>query len=372
MNRRLPLLEGRAEATTRCTYCPKLCRPACPVSTVEGRETVTPWGKMRAMDELLRDVEPAEEASRAAMAWACTGCGRCRTLCLLDNPVVDTLYDGRADALANEIAPAPVSALVAGWDERRARLEADARGAGLVGEGAAVAVVPGCRAVREDPAGARRTVRAVSELGGCGAHAVGGECCGAPLWDAGDREGFFQQAARFVAAVGDRATDLVVADSGCAWTLRTLYPRFDLAPERWARVEHLAETAARHLDRLRPLDVDGTVAVHDSCRLGRGLGVYDAPRQVMERILGRAPVELPNSREQASCSGGGGLLPITRPATSRAIAAELAGEVREAGDDVGVVTTCTSSRSRLRRAGVRADDLAEWVARSLGVTGDPG
>ena len=369
MNRRLPLLEGRAEATNRCTYCPKLCRPACPVSTAEGRETVTPWGKMRAMDELLRDIEPAAEASRAATAWACTGCGRCRTLCLLDNPVVDTLYDGRADALANRIAPEPVGRLVAGWESHRARLHGAAADAGLVGSGTGVAVVPGCRAVGDDPSGARRTLRAVGELSG-GCHAVGGECCGAPLWDAGDREGFFQQAERFVAAVGEDATELVVSDAGCAFTLRVLYPRFGLAPERWARVEHLAETAARKLDRLQPVAVEGPVAVHDSCRLGRGLGVYDAPREVMQRILGRPTVELPSSREQSSCSGAGGLLPITRPATSRAIAADLAAEVREVGADVAVVTSCTSSRSQLRKAGVRADDLTDWIARSLGVADD--
>lgn len=365
MNRRLPLLEGRAEATSRCTYCPKLCRPACPVSTVEGRETVTPWGKMRAMDELLRDIEPTEEAARAATAWACTGCGRCRTLCLLDNPVVDTLWDGRVDALANAIAPESVARVVEGWEARRERLAADAAAAGLVGSGSGVAAVPGCRSVRDDAAGARQSVAAVGALtGGC--HAVGGECCGAPLWDAGDREGFVRQAARFVDAVGD-ASELVVSDAGCAWTLRTLYPRFGLAPERWTRVEHLAETAARKLDRLAPLDVDGPVAVHDSCKLGRGLGVYDAPRAVMERILGRAPAELPTSRDQASCSGGGGLLPVTRPATARAIADDLAREVAEVPGVSSVVTTCASSRLQLRRSGVRADDLSAWIARSLGV-----
>ena len=154
--------------------------------------------------------------------------------------------------------------------------------------------------------------------------------------------------------------------------LRTLYPRFGLAPDGWARVEHLSEAAARQLDRLPVLAVDGPVAVHDSCRLGRGLGVYDAPRAVMQRILGRPLVELPTSRDQASCSGGGGLLPIARPASARAIAGELAGEVREVGADVAVVTSCASSRLQLRRAGVRADDLGEWIARSLGVARDDG
>ncbi len=92
----------------------------------------------------------------------------------------------------------------------------------------------------------------------------------------------------------------------------------------------------------------------------------------MQRILGRDALELPSSREQSSCSGAGGLLPITRPATSRAIAADLAAEVRELGSEVAVVTSCTSSRSQLRKAGVHADDLADWIARSLGVADDAG
>src|SRR3954464_5064327 len=100
----LPVLAARDPETTLCTFCPKLCRPACPVSTVEGRETVTPWGKMRAMGEVARGVAPAD-AARLAPAYACTGCERCFELCDLDNPVAATLRDGRAEAYALGVAP---------------------------------------------------------------------------------------------------------------------------------------------------------------------------------------------------------------------------------------------------------------------------
>ena len=361
MNRRLPLLEGVAEATSRCTYCPKLCRPACPVSTVEARETTTPWGKMRAMDELLRGVPAEEETSRAAVAWACTGCGRCGTLCLLDNPVAESLWAGRADAFANSLAPAAATKVSAGWSETSSRLAAAALREGLATSSADVSVVAGCRGVTERPDEVRAALRSVASLGERACGVLGSECCGQPLWDAGDRDGFVAQAKRFVEAAG-AATELVVLDAGCAFALRVLYPQLGLAPSRWRRVEHLAEFAARHLDGLAEVPFDGAVAVHDSCRLGRGLGVYDAPRAVLHRIVGRAPEELPNAREHSTCSGGGGLVPVTRPATAQAMARELAGEA----GDVTVATTCFSSAQQLRRAGTKVRSLAEWIELSLG------
>ena len=47
MSLKLPLLEGREAETRLCTYCPKLCRPACPGGNAEAREATIPWGIMR-------------------------------------------------------------------------------------------------------------------------------------------------------------------------------------------------------------------------------------------------------------------------------------------------------------------------------------
>ncbi len=48
--------------------------------------------------------------------------------------------------------------------------------------------------------------------------------------------------------------------------------------------------------------------------------MYEAPRAVLGRLLGRAPDEFDEHREWAACSGAGGLLPSTMPETSRDIA----------------------------------------------------
>ncbi|MEZ4389767.1 MAG: (Fe-S)-binding protein [Polyangiales bacterium] len=362
----LPLLAAREAATSRCTYCPKLCRPACPVGTAEARETATPWGVMRALGQLTTDPALADLPSRAAAAWSCTGCGGCETLCLLHNPVVDTVSDARRDALAADLAPPAVTAFRDRFDARLRRLR---RPEGLdevpAGEGRAV-FVPGCSMVAREPELALRGAGAVAELCG-GARVITEVCCGAPLLDAGDEAGFLAHARRFLDAVGD-AEDVVLGDAGCASALRRAYAARGLFPPRWRRVEHVSELAARSLSRLAPVRDARAVVIHDACKLGRGLGVYDAPRAVLHALLGDPPRELAEHHDHGRCSGGGGLYPVTNPAGARAVADDLAALVTEAtgGAPAVVITSCPTSRARLRGAGVDSEDLLAWIARSLG------
>jgi dimethylglycine catabolism B len=371
MSLRLPLLDAREAETRLCTYCPKLCRPACPVGDAEAREATIPWGIMRGLDELARGVVPPEaEADVAATAWACTRCGNCRTLCLLDNPVAETIADGRADAFAAGLAPDAARGVSERFPARIERIEAaaEALGEATVSRGdGTTAYLPGCTAVlfeadSVDPAA--RAVARLSPSGGC--TVVSDFCCGAPLLDAGDREGFLKHARRVAADLGAYA-HLVTGDAGCAHTLKILYAQLGVAPSRWTQVEHIAELAARNTHRLTRVDEPREVVVHDACRLGRGMGVYDAPRAVISAVSGRAPTELPSHHEKSRCSGAGALLPVTRPETAKALAHTLADEVREVtgGRDAVVVTSCAASRRALRSAGIEAEDLSLWIARGL-------
>lgn len=355
--KKLPLLQARFVQTRLCTYCPKLCRPACPVSTVEGRETITPWGKMRAMDEIVRGVAPADEVHFAPV-YACTGCLRCLELCELDNPVAAALGDGRVEALRNGAAPAVVRELITRFPAREAAL---VRVAEKLPQGqGTTALMPGCTAVTFEPENVLTLAGAMERMGpSC--TLVADLCCGLPLLEAGDRDGFVLRARNMARRLKD-FTLVVTPDAGCAFALRRLYPQVGV---ELPRVQHLAEFALDRLSSIPPLvRPPWPVAYHDPCRLGRGLGVYDPPRAVLGKLLGRAPIELPEHRAHALCSGAGGLLPRTRPRTAEAIARELALQLSETGATL-LVTACAASRRQLQRVGVQTVDLAMLLARAF-------
>jgi Fe-S oxidoreductase len=94
--------------------------------------------------------------------------------------------------------------------------------------------------------------------------------------------------------------------------------------------------------------------------------VYDQPRALLARALGRAPDEFDRRRDDARCSGAGGLLPVTMPEISREIARTRVAE-HESGGGGTVVTACASSLRSFRRQGAEAIDLVTVVARALGV-----
>src|SRR5271166_5016403 len=102
--RTLPTLEARRGALETCTFCPKLCRSACPVSNAEPRETLTPWGKMSAAYFTARGDVPLEE-SFARPAWACTGCFACRASCDHQNDVAGTLLAARSALVSARLGP---------------------------------------------------------------------------------------------------------------------------------------------------------------------------------------------------------------------------------------------------------------------------
>ena len=320
-----------------CTFCPKLCRHACPVAHAEARETVTPQAK-NALVGLVRDGLAPLDAEAVDIFHRCTGCGLHATACELDVEVAPVLFAARAagvDAgvihpaltdLSDEFPPptASVPQCETAWFAGCSASPAHAAAGLKVAQGLDAAVRP-------------------ADVG----------CCGYPLLAAG-RVAEFEAHAQAMGRALAGAGLILTGDPICAWTLRKAWPQ----PRA---VRHLAEVAAPG-SGLRP---QGRVAYHDPCHLSRKLGVTQAPRALVQAATGTAPIELPWAAQGGWCSGGGGLLPRTAPDTARSIAAELLDQVREAGADT-VVTACPRCHAQLSAAAaepgaIQVIDLVELM-----------
>jgi len=177
-------------------------------------------------------------------------------------------------------------------------------------------------------------------------------CCGA--W----------QRAAGAPAAADAARQRLASELGDAGRLLVLDPRCALELSEFSPTT-LVELAARHSERFAVArETPADVRYHDSCALGRGLGLYEEPRSLLARVTGQAPLELENTRQLARCSGGGGVLPVSMPEVARAAASRLAGEHARLGGGT-LVTSCASSLSQLRRAGVAAVDLVTLLESGL-------
>ncbi|WP_437956944.1 (Fe-S)-binding protein [Sorangium sp. So ce119] len=357
---RLKLLEPHRTSLEKCVYCPKLSRAACPVSNVEANETVTPWGKMSMAYFAGRGDVPLD-ARHADPAWACSGCYACRERCDHKNEVATVLTDARAEFFARGLAPEGARrAAERFWArEERGDGEPDARARAAAGAPGAVRVLVGCGYVRHAPDVAEDALDATEALIGAPVRQVRA-CCGLPLLYAGDRPGF-EAAARRLAAEVAEGERFVAVDPGCARAVRVEYARVGVdvkAPELFV------DLAVASLDRLQRSASERRVRYHDPCQLGRGLDRYDAPREILARITGRPPEEFIHRREHADCSGGGGLVPATRPASSAAIADGRIAEHRALGGGL-LVTHCAQSLRRFRSRGEPAEDLASLIARAV-------
>jgi len=183
---------------------------------------------------------------------------------------------------------------------------------------------------------ARSTVRILNKLGISPVVMNNEVCCGHDLFWNGDVETFKELAARNIKNIKDTGAKKVIFS--CPEGYRTFkldYPEFfDFDFE----VVHISEFLSEQLEegKLELRKIYKKVTYHDSCRLGRHLGIYDAPRKVIAEITGDF-VEIASNKENSLCCGTSGWT------NCDGISEEIRRERLKEGIDTGakiMVTSC--------------------------------
>jgi Fe-S oxidoreductase len=326
------------------------------VSNAEAKETLTPRDKMATM-RLLRRAEVPRTVEQSEPLYGCTGCGACTDFCLHKVEPGQALLRGRAEAEREGRGHPALRDLLPRFNAKSTEAATRAR-AGVPSSRrpteAQIAFMPGCDAPELAP-----TMLSLCDRIGAEYVAVADGkhgCGGYPLFAAGHLDAFRIHAERMQRQL-EGFVRVVVNCPACVWVMRTQYAEFGVPLK--PSVEHTSEFLEGFVERLPIERRRATAFYQDPCYLGRWLGVYDAPR----RLAGKAVEdvrEFSRARNEAECTGGGGLLPTTMPDTAVAIAEHRLTEARQAKVST-VVTACPTCKRQLNRDDVKAIDLIELL-----------
>jgi Fe-S oxidoreductase len=329
-----------------CTFCPKMCRHACPVSTASGRETYIPQVKMDRLNQ-LRLGRGDWTAESTDPLWACTGCRHCTMYCDHGNEPGLVLFAGRAAAVERG-APHPA---LAGYSERfrtreqRLSVQLASMFAPVIATEGEIGYWPGCDAIDKSASDIAAAMALFERVGLEQVRIVEAPqaCAGYPLLAAGHRDLFRWHAGRVAASLrGFRK--VAINCSACLFAMRAQYPAegVNLRTEVVSLADLLAPAAA---NLACPVSRK-TVYYHDPCYHARYNGVIEQPRRALSQLAELR--ELAWNKTDTECCGGGGLLPKTMPLVADQMSKRRLAEVQATGGGM-VVTSCATCAFMLKR-----------------------
>lgn len=350
----------------------------CPSYASFGFESYGARGKM-ALARALIDGVIDYDSEIAERVFACTECGACTEECFKYLPL-DRIYAAMKEDLAERglvpqgrkgiLDPLEVEGNPYGKDHEQRT--AWAPGTDRIGGTANVALYVGCTPSYVRRGIARSAYSILEALGADFALLDDEVCCGHPQISAGRPDLAKPAMEKNLAAIERSGAETVVfACPGCLATFKEEIPRLlgcHLPFEPMHLTEYLA--SASRLDKLALEKQSRIVTYHDPCTLGRGLGIYDAPRQAIGAVPSSRLVEMPRTRERSYCCGNGGFARYDHE--SMAVETELSrlAEAAASGADA-VISACPACQiglldaSRREKSDIEVLDVLEWIAASL-------
>lgn len=378
------LLENLAQ----CRRC-GICRNAvyedkgfdgvCPVwKNSPGFETSFMRGRIQVALALLDGrLEKTEE--NAESLFTCTLCGNCTSICAAEFDPAKCLESVREvlNEIPNEFRDTIAKKILENnnpyVDENKTRRDwVKEVGFDIPGTGE-VLYFTGCTAGLKLPETAKSTAKVLKAANVDFAVLEEEPCCGSVMLRTGmveEAKTNADNALEMIAKSG--AKTIVVTCAGCLKTFREDYiERFGRdMPEVLHVIEYLQPLIHSGKLKLKKNNVVKKITWHDPCHLGRALGIYEEPRDVLKSIPGVELVEMETNRNAAMCCGSGGGLRSYDSALAKKIAADRMKDAEEIDAEI-LATACPFCEHNLidgaDRIGskIKVVDILDLLAENL-------
>lgn len=341
-----------------CALCPNICRYICPMEEVWATESSSPSGKARTALLLLRSQIPWNKEN-VKILYQCLVCWACKEPCPFEDlSIGDLLIEVRKEAVKRGIIIPEVAALTDSlkrydnpYGEERENFKYIPKEAGLI-------YFPGCTAELREKEIISATIK-ILQKAGVKAYVLTGLCCGQPALQTGDEEDFLRLASKTKKALeACEGKILLVSCPSCFEYLTKIYPEKGLNVK--AEVMHTSTFFLNLLKdgKIKVKTALERVAYHDPCALGRRMGLYNEPREVLH-FLGLQVVEPEKTREFATCCGNGGFFE-----KSLKVAQKRKEELLSTGAEL-FVSACPTCKMMFKKTKLEVQDISELLANSL-------
>lgn len=308
---RLEALRKELFSCSRCGFCRiwdwKGVDWVCPTYPyTEGYDTQYARGRVNMAQAILKGDAEIDETFLEHLAQ-CSLCGSCGVHCPVEMPLFEIWSALRADLAEAGYMTANQRSVRENTLEHHSIFGPGRRPAGAAPAPRKVDVLyfPGCQTNRKARAIGKSTTDLLDKLGVDYAVLEEDACCGYPLFDLGQMDAVKQAAEYTLAKMQAYQPNVVLTTcAGCYRAFSVVYPH-DLGIETGLNFQHTHELFPR-LTAGKLHSIDRKVAYHDPCVMGRHMGIYDEPRELIRAVPGVELVEMYSTREHALCCGAGG------------------------------------------------------------------
>jgi fumarate reductase (CoM/CoB) subunit B len=197
--------------------------------------------------------------------------------------------------------------------------------------GSKIAFFTGCMIDYKFPELGHKLVKVLKENGIDIDVPEGQVCCGSPLLRTGQTDIVQELVDKNKEVFKDYDTIITIC-SGCGATLKNNHPEFGSK----LHVMDISEFLVDKLDEDKLKEVNMIVTYHDPCHLGRGQGIKDAPREIIEKIPG---IEFREMLYPCQCCGAGGGIKSGKPEIAMELSKSKAEMIKDTDADA-VITIC--------------------------------